>query len=181
MKNFHCFWAYKRCNVNELLPGLHIWWKQLQHSLYTFCIPSVVCVYQWLPVCFEQTKILDGFWKWYIIVGNAFLVQQRNLKCISNTKKFVNDNLSSTNGYQNRISHFHCNLQVEIAAYFSSVPKRCKHCEYRGYIQRLIRFCKRRRIYLPIILHYSNLYFYIFVLSPISSADFYDFSKGKFP
>ena len=56
LKNFHCFWAYKRCNVNELLPGLHIWWKQLQHSLYTFCILSVVCVYQWLPVCFEQTK-----------------------------------------------------------------------------------------------------------------------------
>ena len=129
----------------------------------------------------NKQKILGCFWKWYIIVGNAFLVQQRNSKCISNTKKFVNDNLSSTNGYQNRISHFHCNLQVEIAAYFSSVPKRCKHCEYRGYIQRLIRFCKRRRIYLPIILHYSNLYFYIFVLSPISSADFYGLSKGKFP
>ena len=66
----------------------------------------------------NKQKILGCFWKWYIIVGNAFLVQQRNSKCISNTKKFVNDNLSSTNGYQNRISHFHCNLQVEIAAYF---------------------------------------------------------------
>ena len=99
----------------------------------------------------------NHFWKQYIIVGNAFLVQQRNSKCISNTKKFVNDNLSSTNGYQNRISHFHCNLQVEIAAYFSSVPKRCKHCEFR--------FCKRRRIYLA---HYLALFKLVFLLSLFS-------------
>ena len=82
------------------------------------------------------------FWKQYIIVGNAFLVQQRNSKCISNTKKFVNDNLSSTNGYQNRISHFHCNLHVEI------------------YIYRLIRFCKRRGIYLT---HYIALFKLMFL------------------
>ena len=193
LKNFHCFWAFKRRNVNELLPGLHIWWKQLQHSLYTFCILSVVCVYQWLPVCFEQTK------PFLEIVHNS-------RKCIfSITKKLemhiqIQRNLSMII-YQALMViriEFHifiatCRLRlqrifllclsvVSIASFKIFIFDPCDvSISNRGYIQRLIRFCKRRRIYLPIILHYSNLYFYIFVLSPISSADFYDFSKGKFP
>ena len=176
MKNFHCFWAYKRCNVNELLPGLHIWWKQLQHSLYTFCILSVVCVYQWLPVCFEQTK------PFLEIVHNS-------RKCIFSTTKKLEMHIQIQRNLSMIIYQALMVIRIEFHIFIATCRLRLQRIfllclsvvSIASFKIFIIRFCKRRRIYLPIILHYSNLYFYIFVLSPISSADFYDFSKGKFP
>ena len=128
MKNFHCFTAFKRRNVNELLPGLHIWWKQLQHSLYTFCILSVVCVYQWLPVCFEQTK------PFLEIVHNS-------RKCIFSTTKKLE-------------MHIQIQRNLSMIIYQALMVIRIEF--------HIVRFCKRRGIYLT---HYIALFKLMFLFS----------------